>query len=240
MNKLEEMFQIFKERIPETGKQVQKDVLRIVTLFAECVQAGGVIQLFGVRHGEEFVNELNFRAGGLAPFHGMRVMDLALNGYIEKEEVESGKIFMRTDILPDLLNLYKLDDRDLYCIVSAKGNEPLTLALAQYAKANGHTLVAVVNGKTTIKEKGQTIADLADCTLDMMASQPDVALWINNLPIGQLGSTLANISAQMITAEMYAWYIQKGLKAPVLLSANIEGADKHNAALTDQYNGRVR
>ena len=37
MNKLEEMFQIFKERIPETGKQVQKDVLRIAALFLSLI-----------------------------------------------------------------------------------------------------------------------------------------------------------------------------------------------------------
>lgn len=240
MNKLEEMFQTFKMRIPENGQRIQRDVVHIAEMFAQCAQSGGVIQLFGVRHGEEFVNELNFRAGGLASFHGMRVMDLALNGCVKKEEIESGEIFMHADRLADLLGLYKLDDRDLYCLVSAEGNEPLTLALAHEVKAHGQELVAVVNRATLNKEKGETVADLADCILDMGADDPDIALRFNDLMIGQLGSTLANIAAQMITAEMYAWYIRRGLEAPVLLSANIEGADQHNAALTDQYNGRVR
>lgn len=240
MDKLEEMFHLFQARIPETARRIRPEIIRMSELFATCAQAGGVIQLFGVRHGEEFVNELNFRAGGLTPFHAIRPMDMALNGLIEKDCVESGDVFNRADLLPTLLGLYKLDARDLYCIVSAGGNEPLSLALAHEAKANGHVLTAVVNRKTVAKETGETVADLADCILDMGADDPDIATVVQDQPIGQLGSTLANVSAQMITAEMYAWYVRNGLKAPVLLSANNEGADRHNAALTDPYNGRIR
>ena len=45
----------------------------------------GVIQLFGVKHGEEFVNELNFRAGGLAPYHGIGLKDLILRNVITQD-----------------------------------------------------------------------------------------------------------------------------------------------------------
>ena len=63
---------------------------------------------------------------------------------------------------------------------------------------------------------------------------------INGLKVGQLSSTVSNVTAQMLTAELYDWFKSQGKEAPVLLSANIKGADVHNNTLTDPYGRRVR
>ena len=74
----------------------------------------------------------------------------------------------------------------------------------------------------------------------MCAEEPDVALHVDNHAVGQLSSVYANVIAQMLAADIYHAFEEIGVEAPVLLSANIAGADKHNNALTDRYNGRVR
>ena len=74
----------------------------------------------------------------------------------------------------------------------------------------------------------------------MNAEEPDVALDIKGVKVGQLSSTVTNVCAQMITAEIYRCYVEAGKEAPVLLSANIKGADVHNNSLTDPYGRRVR
>ena len=74
----------------------------------------------------------------------------------------------------------------------------------------------------------------------MEADDPDVALNIDGLSVGQASSTVTNVIAQMITADVYEYYVSKGKEAPVLLSANVKGADVHNNSLTDPYERRVR
>ena len=74
----------------------------------------------------------------------------------------------------------------------------------------------------------------------MDADEPDLAIDIDGVKTGQLSSTVANVLAQMLTAEIYNYFVSKGKEAPILLSANIKGADVHNNSLTDPYGRRVR
>ena len=205
---------------------------------------GGVVQLFGARHGNEFVNELNFRAGGLAPYHGMNVSILDLEGLYDHEAIKSGAIYDDVNVVDTLLGRYKLDDRDMIILVSKDGNEPLVIELAKRYKANGQKIIAIVNKKSydvspKLCEDGKLL-DYADMYLDMCADEPDLALDIDGIKACQTSSTVANVLAQMLTAEVYNCFIENGKEAPVLLSANIKGADVHNNALTDVYEGRVR
>ena len=82
--------------------------------------------------------------------------------------------------------------------------------------------------------------DYCDLYLDMMADDPDVAVDLDGLKVGQIGNTVSNVMAQMLTAEIYNYYVSHGKEAPVLLSANVKGADVHNNSLTDPYEGRIR
>ena len=212
----------------------------IARMFGECMDNGGVVQLFGVRHGVEFVNELNYRAGGIAPFHKMNMNDLLIRHMITKEEVyRTSEVYNREEVYDMMASLNVLDDRDMYVLVSEKGNEPLVLRFAREAKAKGQKIVAVVN-KKYYDAYGGTLLDYADIWLDMQSECPDVAVDVDGVKVGQTATTVTNIMAQMLTGELYSYFIEKHGQAPVLLSANVKGADVHNNALTDPYGRRVR
>ena len=232
-------FDLIKEKIEEVYKCQSDKMSEVAALFGSCMENEGVVQLFGVAHGEEFVNELNYRAGGIAPFHALRLKDLVLNGMLKQEVIDSGEIYQDDRAIALFEKLYDLDDRDLLCLVSFYGNEPLVLALAKKAKEKGQKVVAVVN-KKSYDACGGTLLYYADAYLDMGAEEPDTALMINDLRVGQISSTVSNVTAQMLTAELYRYFTQKGKEAPVLLSANVKGADVHNNSLTDPYGRRVR
>jgi len=232
-------FDLIKKRIDVAYTDQKDKIKEVAKMFGDCMSSGGVVQLFGVNHGEEFVNELNYRAGGIAPFHGLKPKDLILKSLIKQEDVDSGKFYSDVNNIKKFAEVYKLDDRDLYCLVSFYGNEPLIIELAKLAKSKGQKVVAVVNKKSYDKHNGKLL-DYADIYLDMCADEPDVAMDINGTKVGQLSSTTTNVIAQMITAEVYNYYVSNGKDAPVLLSANVKDADKHNNSLTDPYEGRVR
>lgn len=232
-------FDLIENRI-NTVYDKQKDKFKeVVNLFGDCMNNNGVVQLFGVKHGEEFVNELNYRAGGIAPYHAFRAKDMMLKGLISQADIDSGEIYANTKLVDMFLENYQIDDRDMMVLVSYSGDEPLVIELAKRYKANNQKVVAVINKKTYDKT-GSNLLDYCDGWLDMMADDPDIALDINGVKVGQLSSTTTNVIAQMLTADLYEYFVSHGKTAPVLLSANVKGADVHNNSLTDPYERRVR
>lgn len=234
-----EYFELIKKKVNEAYDLEHEQLRRIAIMFGECMDNLGVVQLFGVRHGEEFVNELNYRAGGIAPFHAYKFRDLILNKKLEQSKIDSGEVYSDLSVIESFEGLYELDDRDMYCLVSFYGNEPLVIELAKRAKARNQKVVGVVN-KKSYDRVGGNLLDYCDAWLDMCADDPDVALDIEGVKTGQLSSTVTNVIAQMLTAEVYKYFVDHGKKAPVLLSANVKGADAHNNAFTDPYGRRIR
>lgn len=232
-------FDLIEKRVDVVYESQSEKLEKVAAMFGQCMTNGGVVQLFGVNHGEEFVNEMFYRAGGIAPLHGIKPKELMLKGIVKPEDMLSGNVYNDTKLPDRFAEAYQLDDRDMYVVVSFYGTEPLAIEIAKRAKEKGQKVVAVVNKKSYDSAKG-TLLDYADEYLDMCADDPDIALHVGDYAIGQISSTLANIIAQMLTAEVYTYYVNKGLEAPVLLSANIKGADVHNNSLTDPYERRVR
>lgn len=232
-------FDLVKKKVEEVYATQLASIENVARLFGECMENQGVVQLFGVRHGEEFVNELNYRAGGIAPFHGLKLKDLVLMEKVDQKDIDSDVIYNDVTVADRFAQAYDLDDRDLYCLVSFYGNEPLVLELARRAKEKGQKVVGVVNKKSN-DACGGKLLDYCDLYLDMGADEPDNAIDLDGVKIGQLSSTVSNVTAQMLTAELYRYFTEKGKEAPVLLSANVKGADVHNNSLTDPYGRRVR
>ena len=239
MDVMKRYFELIKSTVNDTYEDQKDRIREVAGLFGDCMENGGVVQLFGVRHGEEFMNELNYRAGGIAPFHGLKLRDMMLKNMISQEDIDSGAIYSDLSVIDRFYDAFEMDDRDMYCLISFYGNEPLTVEIARRARENGQKVVAVVN-KKSYDAVGGTLLDYADAYLDMASEEPDIAMTINDVKVGQISSTVSNVIAQMLTAEIYDYFVSRGKEAPVLLSANIKGSDVHNNSLTDPYGRRVR
>jgi uncharacterized phosphosugar-binding protein len=236
-------FEAFKDQLKKA--ELQKDKIHELSLaMKKVMDKGGVIQLFGTNHGEEFVNELFFRAGGLVPYHGLKLEEMALQGHVSNDDYVSRKIYDQKEIANVLIDNHKADPNDALFIASYKGNEPLAIELARIYHENSQKVFALINKKSydeaNQNAQGKELLDYVDLWLDMDSPDPDVVLQSKDKQLGQVSSTFSNCLAQMLTAEIYARYKEAGSEAPVLLSANLAGADVHNKNLTDQYNGRVR
>ena len=73
-----------------------------------------------------------------------------------------------------------------------------------------------------------THAEIEDAVLDIDGTHK----------MNHVGTVVGNVIAQMMTAETYRYLTEKGSECPVLLSANLKGADVHNRRLSDKYAGR--
>lgn len=232
-----EYVDVLLDKINEVAQTQHDKIVKIAAMFFECMENMGVVQLFGHRLNEEFVNELNYRAGGLVPFHAIKAKASAMEGLLPIE-VASGEYVNDGKWVDVVTSVYQLDDRDMYCFVSINGNEPFVLEMARRAKEKGQKIVVVTNLKS-YQKNGGTLLEYADEYLDLSADEPDLAVEYNGMKLGQYGTTVGSVLAQMLTAEVYRLFEEKHGQAPILLSTNIAGADAHNHELCIPYGRRV-
>ena len=244
MNNLKAYFDAAGKRLEDIEKNCETEIRQAAVMFAECFDNNGLVQLFGLRHGLEFSMELGYRAGGLMPFHQIKVSDLVLKGMISEEYASTEEVFHDLEIVETLLNMYNIDSHDLFMIADFSGVDGIAVECALKAREHGHKVIAVVNkkeeaAKESYHASGKKLSEVADLVIDNCGEYPDTVVEIApGIKMNQLNTFAGNIIAQMITAETYRYLTEQGKDCPVLLSANVAGADKHNRAISDKYAGR--
>lgn len=239
-----EYFSVAREYLEKARSTQREAVMTAAKMMSECMLNDGIVQLFGVGHNRTFSMELGYRAGGLMPFHQFNPADLAMREGMDVKEIRDPNFFERSDIVDRLWNLYNIDSRDMFIIICDAGVQKAVIDFAMKVKANNHKLIVVTSMEATTKlearhESGKKLYQLADLVIDCGAPYPDTVLSLNDqIKINQVSGICGNIIAQMITAETYNYLTSNGHEAPVLLSANVTGADVHNRAISDKYLGR--
>lgn len=244
MSKSKDFFEIAKSYIKEVKETQQEPIIEASKMMGDCMDNNGVVQLFGIKHGLAFSMELGYRAGGLMPFHQIKPRDLALRGKINEAELLGNDFEMDPANAKKLLEIYNILPEDMFILISFAGNEPIMIETAMEAKRNNQKVIAVISKSQYAKSPAlhpskKKLADFADLVLDTMGPCPDTVLALNDeIKINQVNTICGNVIAQMLTAETYRYLNENNKPCPVLLSANVKGADVHNREISDQYLGR--
>ena len=232
------------EVIDKVSEAERENIYKAAQMMGDCMDENGVVQLFGLGHGLEFSMELGYRAGGLMPFHKVQTRDLALRGVISEEELFDPEFDNNIEMAHKLLGLYRIENEDMFLLVSHSGCEAVIVEAAKIAKEQGRKTIAVVSKKASAAGKsthpsGEKLEDIVDLVVDTHAEIVDAVLDIDGThKMNHVGTVVGNVIAQMMTAETYRYLTEKGSECPVLLSANLKGADVHNRRLSDKYAGR--
>ncbi len=243
MSKTRDFFNLSKVVIEKVKVNQKEKIVDAAKLMGDCMDNNGVVQLFGIDHGLAFSMELGYRAGGLMPFHQIIPTDLALRDVMNEEVVKSPSFSQDASNAAKLLSIYNILDEDMFILISYKGNEPILVETALMAKAKNQKVIVVTNLEThnslnAVHSSGKKLGDLADIVIDIMVASPDVNVVVGEYKATQIATVSGNIIAQMLTAETYRYLQDNNKDCPVLLSANVKGADVHNRAISDKYFGR--
>jgi uncharacterized phosphosugar-binding protein len=218
---------------------------RASVVLAERMRAGGVVQVFGTGHSRSFSMEMAGRAGGLVPVHAMYLADLALSGRYPVDEMKDPAFERRPEIARELFGLYDVRPEDAFIIVSSSGRNGSTVEMA-LAAAERELPVVVVTSMAHTSEvtsrhpSGKRLFELGDIVIDNCAPYGDAVLGTGSGPkICAVSSATGAVIAQALTAEIAARYREHGEEPPVLVSANVDGADDHNARLRGRYGARI-
>ncbi|MHB1685319.1 MAG: sugar isomerase domain-containing protein [Bacilli bacterium] len=227
--------------------QVQHTQLDVIheaaELLTEKIANGGVIHVFGTGHSQAFAMELANRAGGLVPFHAISIDHLRTSG---QWNVDDPELERNNELAFSLLNLYDLRPSDAAILVSNSGRNGSIIETCLEFHRRGIPVVAVTSMDHTTRvtarhPSGKRLFELADLVIDNCAPLGDAVLEDDRMDskICAISSVTGAVIAQCLTAEIARRLLERHRSVPILMSANIDGADERNKALQREYEGRI-
>ncbi len=224
------------DRIKQGGRMIVK-----------CILADGVVHTFGTGHSKAFSMEMSNRAGGLVPVHGIYLDELLRKRREEvNDETKDSNIERDPGVVADILGMINFQPNDLLVMVSNSGRNGSVVEMALQVKRMGLPIIAITSMDHTTRvtsrhPSGKKLYEVADLVIDNCGPFGDAILEIPALPyqVCSISSITGAFIAQALTAEAIKGILEAGQKPPVLISANVDGGDEHNAELRRKYEGRI-
>lgn len=227
-------------KIRATQGQKIEEAARVI---ADTIAADGLVHIFGTGHSNLLAEEVFYRAGSLAPIN--HVLDISLAGTVG---VTKSEFMERLEgIGPILYNWVRPGPQDCFIVISNSGRNAAPIELAREAKAHGHTVIAITSityskSQPSRHSSGKLLLDYADIVLDNHTPIGDACVAIPGTEI-RVGPTSTIAGAYILNAVVVqaAFILQeRGIKPPVFLSGNLDGARDYNQQFLDRYWHRIK
>lgn len=214
-------------------------------LLSPVVASGGIIHAFGTGHSRAAAMEMAGRAGGLIPTNQISLGDLVLRGGEGPEALADPLLERRSDMIPRLLALADVREKDGFVIISNSGVNASIVEMATAVAARRLPIIAVTstahsNAVPSRHPSGRRLLDLVDVVLDNGAPLGDAILENENgMRACGISSMSSALLIQMLTAEIISRVTGNGGDAPVYVSANMPGGHERNLGIEAGYAGRL-
>jgi len=221
----------------------QKDNLEAVAqAMKECIEAGGVVHVFGSGHSVGLGIDIKNRTGALVPIHIMEMSDFVTKGGVPVDEfMDKKNIFERKPgVANKLYDLYDIRPQDIFFVISNSGINGIVIDIADLAKRNGHKVVIITSMKHTLAEEprhpsGKKLYEFGDIVIDNCGPHGDALIETDGVAkVCSVSSICNNCIAQALAARTVELLKEDGCDLPILT-----GDKKHDEKLIKKYEGRA-
>ncbi|PYI51503.1 SIS domain-containing protein [Paenibacillus flagellatus] len=209
---------------------------------ADCIEAGGVVHLFGCGHSHLLTEEVFYRAGGLVPVRPIFYEPLMLH----EGAVRSSELERMNGLAGAFMDGQDIREGEVMFVLSTSGRNPVPVDVALAAKAKGAytigiTSIAYSHSQLSRHESGKRLSDAVDLAIDNRAVKGDAVLTHERVkvPFTPTSTVIGAAILNAVLAQAIVALAERGVEPPVFLSGNIDGADAHNEALIAKYRGRI-
>ncbi|HEY3310964.1 MAG TPA: sugar isomerase domain-containing protein [Anaerolineales bacterium] len=231
------------KQIEEMGQKNLPVIQQAAAAMANSIAAGRGVFYFGSGHSVLPALDVFPRYGsfvGLQPIHDTRLMWSNVIGpggtpellWIERQE----------GYVKNVLDSYAFDPRDTFIVISHGGLNAAGIEAAQYAKAQGMTVVAItsVENYQTNPAKhssGKKLADVADIVIDNGAPPVDSIITLEGWeePVAASSTVTVLTISMALVAETAALLAKRGIHIPTFVSPNVSKDPDHNKKVYDLY-----
>jgi uncharacterized phosphosugar-binding protein len=183
------------------------------------VRAGGLLHVLGAGHSQLLALEGFYRAGGPAWLHPLFDARLSTARGVRVTEFER-----RAGLGAELVG--RLDPSGALLVVSSSGRNAVPVEAAQAAAAAGLLTIAI-----TSRGPGNRLAGAVEHVLDSEVPPGDATVPVGRARMAPVSTVAGAVLLHGLLAETEALLGGDS----VLISNNVDGGDRHNAALIARY-----
>ena len=170
--------------IDTLGRLLDREAANIATAaewLADAVGSGGLIRLFATGHSSLLIQDLFYRAGGLAPVDA--ILEDSVTGY--RDVTKSEHVERLEGFAPLILDHRRLEPNDALVVFSQSGRNAVPIEVAQQARVRGLHTIAVTSlahatGQTSRHSSGMHLYDVAELVIDTGTPLGDCAVSLPN------------------------------------------------------------
>lgn len=243
MKKMVEYLSNLAKILEEISNTQLEAIEKASVIFAEALENGRNIYLFGTGHSHMLAEELFYRAGGLVKLHPVLEPSLMLHESASQSTENERLEGYAQKIFDD----YKMKKDDVIVIISNSGRNGVCVDLAQLVKENGMCLIALTNlnhskAMASRHPSGKKLYEFADVVLDNMGCVGDASIYFDEL--GRNVSPTSTSAGAAILHAIATGCIEKmlldGFTPEVFSSSNVDGGDVINEAYVEKYKGIIK
>ncbi|MBO4422205.1 MAG: SIS domain-containing protein [Clostridia bacterium] len=222
----------------------QKDALTAAAhKIADAAEKKKNVFVFGCSHAGIIAEEVFYRTGGLAVINPIFFPAMMLN---TRPITMTSKLERVGGIGEVILDQNRVQPGDLLIIHSVSGRNTVPVEMAIKAAERGVDTVCITNLRysssvTSRHPSGKRLFEVCGTVIDNMGEVGDAAVSIDGLP-EKIGPTSTAVGVALINAiviDAVNKMINDGIVPPVLMSANLDGGDEHNARIFEEYKDNI-
>ena len=210
---------------------------------AKTVERKDNVFVFGCSHAGIIAEEVFYRTGGLAVLNPIFFPAMMLN---TRPITMTSALERVSGIGKIIIEQNKLKKGDLLILHSVSGRNTVPVDMALLAREKGIITICITNlayskSVTSRHPSGKHLYEVCDIVIDNMGEAGDAAVSIEGLP-EKMGPTSTVVGTALINAiviDAVNKMISDGIVPPVLMSANLDGGDEHNAKIFEEYKDNI-
>ena len=242
MNASESYFETVNQQLASIQRTQLPAIYEAGKQFAEALERGGWIYVFGTGHSHMIAEELFYRAGGLA-----RVRPILCSSLMLHASASDSTVFERDpSVVDSLLDDYPIGQNDVLLIASNSGRNAVPVELAIRLRAAGIPVIALLNtrhseGVDSRHASGKKLGDVAGLVIDNCGVEGDACVLVPGHPgaVGAASTVTGAMIVQMIACHTVALLAAKGSCPEAYCSSNAAGGDQ-NEVLLERYRGVIK
>ena len=212
-------------------------------MMATAIMEGGSLYAFGPSHAGMVVEEMVYRAGGLALMNPIHIANLMPN-------CRPMNLTTSLERLPGLASAYfnriGIKKGDFLLIHSVSARIPIVVEMAARAREGGIKLAGIINldfatKVTSLDPSGKMMQELCDVVIDDCGELGDASILINGMDakVAPTSSVSGCFIANCLVIRTCEKLLEAGVEPPVLRSGNVDGCNEENDLVFKKYPDRI-
>ena len=238
MDDIQAYFDVLKTKLNDLIDTQSENIDQAADMIVDSFLNGGRFYAFGTGHSHLMVEELYTRAGGLAFVKPILPTEMMLH----EMPTKSSALERLPGYAKAILDLYPVEEHDVFLIVSNSGRNSAPVEMAMEAHRRGAKVICITSMKhscqvSSRQKDGKKLYEVSDLVIDNQAEYGDAAYYVGKwqVPVAGTSDFIGIAIVQTLTAAVASKLADLGHDVPVFRSGNVDGANEVNLELHMKY-----